>query len=344
MSHALFRRRGVTALGVVGAAALLAACSPGSADSTEGGESTSAEGATSIGATQYPLTIDNCGEELEVEQEPESVLTIGTSAVALLDAAGASDRIVARAGEFGAELPAGLTAPPTDAEILDPYDPSIEVIVGAGADIIVGYGLFNAAVEDVESAGLANVVIDGECSHDAALTEKTDFEAIFDDVSRLAQVFDTQEQAEENLDGLRSSLEELTAAAGETQEGRNAAVVYYFSADATMSARGGQGIADDVLTRAGFDNVYGEEPSVYLEANIETLLDADPHTLVLAYGLYGESYEEALATFMTEPGVEDMAAVQADRIIGVPAADLAPDPGAVRGLEAVLEGTGALNQ
>jgi iron complex transport system substrate-binding protein len=341
MSPATLRRRGPAVLGAL-ALTTLAACST-DADASAGSDAASASAAPGSTATEYPLTVQNCGEELEITTAPQAVLTVGTSAVALLDAAGASDRIVARAGEFGAELPADLADPPTEAPVLDPFDPTIEVIVGAEADVIVGYGLFNAAVEDVEAAGLTNVVIDGECSHDAALTEKTDFEAVFDDVERLATVFDTQEQAAQNVEALRAELDDLTAAAGERPVAdETAAVVYYFSDEATMSARGGQGIADDVLARAGFENVYGDEPSVYLEANVETLLDADPDVVVLAYGLYGESYDDALATFLGEPGAENLSAVQEDRVVGVPAADLAPDPGAVRGLEAVLEGTGAL--
>lgn len=324
------RRRSGVALVAVGALVALTACSTATAD-------THADG-------RYPLTIENCGSELEVSSEPTSVMTIGTSAIALLDAAGASDRITARSGEFGAELPEGLENPPTDATIVDPSDPTSESIIGAAPDIIVGYGLFNAAPEDIAAAGIPEIVIDGECSHDAALTEKTDFDAIFADVERLATVFDTETLAEQNIAKLRAELEELTAAASGNTERGTAAVVYYFSESSTLSARGGQGIANDVLDRAGFDNVYGDEPSVYLEVNVETLLDADPDSIVLAYGLYGESFEDAKAHLLSEPGVADLGAVQSDRIIGVLASDLSPDPGALRGLRAVLEGAGSIPQ
>ena len=100
------------------------------------------------------MTIENCGDELTIDSEPESVLSIGTSAVELLDAAGASDRITARAGEFGNDLPDNLQHAPDDAPIIDPTDPAIETIVGTEADIIVGYGLLNASAEDVAAAGI----------------------------------------------------------------------------------------------------------------------------------------------------------------------------------------------
>ena len=125
-----FRRASVGALGIAGVLAL-AACSTGA-------EPVSAETEAAAAETVYPVTIVNCGEDLVIESEPESVMTIGTSAIALLDAAGASDRITARAGEFGADLPEGLSNPPETAEIVDPSDPAIEAIVGTEADIIVG--------------------------------------------------------------------------------------------------------------------------------------------------------------------------------------------------------------
>ena len=204
-------------------------------------------------------------------------------------------------------------------------------------DIIVGYGLFNASEEDVAAVGIPNIVIDGECGHGTALTEKTDFDAIFADVERLADMFEPRHRRA-NLANSAAELDDLML--GESDSAGSGRVLLL--RERFISARGGQGIADDVLARAGFDNVYGDEDSVYLEANIETLLDADPHTLVLAYGLYGESFEKARAHLLTEPGASDLTAVREGRIVGVPTADLSPDPGALRGLRAVLEGTGAL--
>lgn len=330
MSRSLTLRR--PAVGFVAALTLVACTS-----------SPATEEDTSSANASYPMTIENCGDELTIDSEPESVLSIGTSAVELLDAAGASDRITARAGEFGNDLPDNLQHAPDDAPIIDPTDPAIETIVGTEADIIVGYGLLNASAEDVAAAGIPNVVIDGECGHGTALAGKTDFDAIFADVERLAGIFGTEDAAQERLGEMRQELEEMTTATGDTGQTQTGAVVYYFSESASMSARGGQGIADDVLARAGFDNVYGDEDSVYVEgANIETLLDADPHTIVLAYGLWGENFDDAKQKLLSEPGASDLTAVQNDRIIGVLASDLAPDPGALRGLRTILQATGAL--
>jgi|GEM_PF-1385622 len=321
----------------VATAALLlgaAGCATSSASETEG------ESATSAG---YPVSIDNCGADLTIENEPQSILTIGTSALSLLDAAGAADRIVARSGEFGAALPEGMSVDLSGVEIVDPSDPTTEKIVGANADVVVGYGLFNSTDEDLAASGITNIVIDGECSHDAVLTDSTDFEAIFADIERLGTVFDTSDVAAENVAALQAELDELEADASAAAE-KSAAVIYYFSPASTLSARGGQGIANDILARAGMSNVYSAEPSVYLETNIETLLDADPEVIIIAYGLYGEDFDAAKALFSAEPGTSDLTAVKNGAIIGVLASDLAPDPDAIRGLRTVIDSTATLSE
>ena len=84
---------------------------------------------------QY-LTVADCGRDVTIGSAPRRVLTIGTAAVELLDAAGASDRIVARTGEFGASLPADLKNPPSDGLIIDPSDLTTEEIIAAEPDLI----------------------------------------------------------------------------------------------------------------------------------------------------------------------------------------------------------------
>ncbi|QSB04174.1 ABC transporter substrate-binding protein [Natronoglycomyces albus] len=286
----------------------------------------------------YPLTVDNCGEDQIIESKPETILTIGTAAISLLDAAGATDRIVARAGEFGADLPTDLQHEPTDAEIIDPSDPTTEKIIGANADIIVGYGLFNADDADLEDLGIPNLVIFGECSHDTPVGESVNFEAVITDIERLATVFDTLHEAAPALADFRSELADLDAAASEDISG-SAAGVYYFSATGDISAFGGYSMLDDIFGRIGLDHVYGDETAAYVSSGIETLLDADPEYIVISYGIHGESAEEATQRFLSEPGAADLQAVTNDNVILVPNDDLTATPDALRGYRAIIEAT-----
>jgi iron complex transport system substrate-binding protein len=70
---------------VVASAAVLLFAGCGSTDDT-----TSTADAQSV----YPLTIDNCGEQVTLDQRPERVFTSGTTPVNLLVGVGAADAVV----------------------------------------------------------------------------------------------------------------------------------------------------------------------------------------------------------------------------------------------------------
>lgn len=289
----------------------------------------SAEGA-------YPVSVTDCGDEVQIAKRPERVLTVGTAAVELLDAAGASSAITARTAEFGAALPATLAAPPSDDLILDPADPTTEAIVGATPDLVFGYGLFTADPAQVKAAGIPVLTVQGECGHDASTaSEKVDLDTITDDVRRLGTVFGTETTA----DAAADALDARVAAATRSSSGESAAWVYYFSSEDPISAYGGAGIPEAVLSGAGLTNVYADQSDAYLTVSAESLLAAQPSWLVLTYGLYGESAQQAREKLLAEPGISDLDAVKAGRIIVVGADTSSPSPAAVTGLEQIAAGT-----
>lgn len=292
-------------------------------------------------AASYPLAVTDCGKEVTFQAAPTKVMTIGSDAIALLDAAGAADRIIARSGEFGAELPAGLTHPPTDATIVDPSDPTTEKILGSGAETVIGYGFFKADAKALADAGITLLTISGECGHDAnAEVKPVDFDLILGDVSRFGRVFGTVEVADRAVNALSSRIKAVRDA--KPTATRSAAAVYYFSSTAPMSAYGGAGILHTQLAMNGLTNAYGDQPKTYLEVSTESLLKADPEVIVLAYGLFGETFETAKKRLLAEPGAKDLRAVKAGRIIPLRANQTSASTAAVDGLEALHKAVAGL--
>lgn len=288
--------------------------------------------ATTTPTSAYPLTVTDCGDPVTLDAVPAQVLTIGSDAIGLLDAAGAAGRITARAGEFGSALPEGLSQPPTDATILDPADPTTEKIIGSGVDAVVGYGFFKADPQALKDAGITLLTVSGECGHDTGekVTPVT-FDIMLGDVTRFGQVFGTNAAAAESAERLSGRVEAVRASRPATQ--RSAAAVYYFSSSSPMSAYGGTSILQTQLDLTGLQNAYGDQAKTYLEVSNESLLEADPEVIVLVYGLYGESFETARKRLLAEPGAKDLQAVKADRIIGLPGNQTTASPAAVAGLE-----------
>ncbi|MGL5817023.1 MAG: ABC transporter substrate-binding protein [Phycicoccus sp.] len=332
-------RRRRTAAAVLGAAALLTTTACGSdAESAEVGSTAPATGAS---RTTYPVTIQDCGKEVTFEKAPEKVMTIGSDAISLLDSAGAADRIMARSGEFDAALPAGLEAPPEKAKVVDPSDPTTEQIVGSGAEVVIGYGLFKADPAALDAAGIRVLTVTGECGHDAgtAPTPVT-FDTVIGDIERFGTLFDTADTAQETVDALQARVDAVAAKAPDTT--RSAATVYYFSSSSPLSAYGGTGIMQSVMKESGLENAYGKEPKTYVEISLESLLQSDPEVVVIAYGLHGDTWEQAKARFLAEPGVKDLAAVKADRVVGLPANETSASSSSVAGLERLQQAVAGL--
>ena len=310
---------------LVASALALAGCAAPAASTSQ---------ATDDGA--YPVTVTDCGEEVQIAERPERVLTVGTAAVELLDAAGASSAISARTAEFDAALPATLTSAPSDDLILDPADPTTESIVGAAPDPVLGYGLVPADPAQVTAAGIPLLTVQGECGHDASTaTETVDLGTITADVRRLGTVFGTEETA----DAAADALDARVAAASRPATGASAAWVYYFSSEDPLSSYGNAGMPAAVLDAAGLTNVFADQSDAYLTVSAESLLQAQPTWLVLTYGLYGETAEQARAELLAEPGIAQLDAVKAGRIVLVSADTSSPSPAAVSGLEQIVAGT-----
>ncbi|MFC0582978.1 ABC transporter substrate-binding protein [Micrococcoides hystricis] len=281
------------------------------------------------------LSVENCGTTITLDKQPAKVFTVGTAAVELLDAAGATDKIVGRSGEFGAPLSEDVKNPPAEDLIVDPADPTTENILTAAPDVVFGYGLFNANTEELDKAGIASLTVNGECGHDAETTsDEVDLYTVTDDIRRLGKLFKTESTANEQAD----ALEERIKKNHHDKVGHgSAAWVYYFSSSDPLSAYGGKGISPAILRSAGMENAYADEKDAYLTVSTESLLQKQPEWIVLSYGLYGETKDEALKQFLAEPGIKALDAVKKERIILLPGSASSPAPSAVAGLEELVK-------
>ena len=294
---------------------------------------------TDAAATEegYPVEIVDCGTTLSLDRAPQKVFTVGTAAVELIDAAGASDRIIARSGEFDAPLSPDVSNPPSNDLIVDAFDPTTEQIVGSGADTVIGYGLFSADPDQVVAAGIQLITVSGECGHDATTgaAPVVDFVTISDDVRRFGQIFGTSEIADVEADAISARI----AVAERPASGEDAAWVYYFSGESGISAYGAVGIPDAALTAAGLENAFQDQEASYLDTSMEALLERQPQWIIISYGFTGDTAEQAKERFVAEPGAASLQAVTDDRIVLIPSAVTGAGPSAVNGVELLVAGT-----
>lgn len=317
--------------------ALTAAACGGSDDgdsAAENGAATTAAGAATEGgggATTYPFTFENCGRSITLAKAPEKILTLGTSAVTMLHVAGATDKVVARAGEFGTPTPGEAGEAVADVPVLAEDDPGTEAVVGSGADTVIGYGLFNTTEEDLANSGVTSITLSSACGSDDGENGET-FEAMYRDIELYGKLFGSSDEATAAIADLRQRIDAVPSA---SEDGKplSAANVYFWGD--TPSSRGGHSITTEVFNAIGLTNVFEDVEESFIENNMEDLVKRNPDVLVINYLVQGESFEDSKSRLLALPGVAAMDAVKNDRIVGVPAYEMQPDPNVIDGLERI---------
>ena len=220
-------------LAIASLAAVLAACGSddtGSPTSTPvaASESTSAPATTAATstdatttaavtptATVYPVTIDNCGEQVTYDAAPEKVITADTSMAETLVALGVSDRIVATYFDF-----ANSGIEPANRQVLDTLNvigadgyPSREQVVALDPDFVYAFGESDFDREgsptrdDLAAAGAAIYVAEAYGCGDDTGTVTSSFGEILD----LGIIFDRQTEAEAIVAGFQMRLDAVAA-------------------------------------------------------------------------------------------------------------------------------------
>jgi iron complex transport system substrate-binding protein len=273
----------------------------------------------------YPLTIDNCGEQVTLDQRPEAIFTRGTTPVNLLVGVGAADAIVGRSGEFGQDLVEGVGEAVEDVAVLTPDRPTAELVIGSGADLMFSDPPnLEGLTPQLEATG---VQVLSTCNHDT-------FEEVWSSVELLGRMMGTEDRASTLIAGLEERLEEVEASRPGADS--SAAVVSVF--ENTLYADGNATLKHSMLEVLGLRNVFADQDQETFEVNVETLIDADPQVIVLAYGSNDETFEDARQILTETPGADQITAVRSNAIVGIPFTLSFGSPQAVDGLEGLAEG------
>lgn len=302
--HNTAKRRGIQMVLVTASVALLAGCSAGANSS----QSDAAQG-------YYPITIDNCGEEVVFNETPKRVMLLESAPVTGLAGIGVLDDVISKAGSFpdgyyAPELAQKVDAIPVLSDKIDASGHlmlSQEVVISQEPDLVFGLpnGITRAGLKD---AG-ANVLVQNLYCHDKA--QRASFDTLYDELALYGKVFNKNDEAKQLVDSLKKRVE---AAEEKTKEQpkRRAAVLYPSVGGGPLYAYGAGSMANPQLEAAGFENVFEDVPDRVFEVGTEDLISRDPEVLILLYqGEKGQIEQEVLGL----PGVDTVSAVKNGQVM-----------------------------
>lgn len=323
-------RRAAATAALALSATLLAAC--GSDEPTEAATTNADDG-------HYPVTIENCGDEVTFDAEPTNVMLLKSAWVPYLDALGVIDHVSAKAGAY----PEGYFDEDTMAQIgeieslterLDASGHlliSREAVVEREPDLVLGH-VDNLGRESLAEVGIPMLEVGGLCPTDVP---DPSFENIYTEMAEFGQVFNREAEAEEAAAALKERVEAAKASVP-ADESRTAAVLYPTIGGGTTYAYGNRSMPHPQLEAAGFTNVYADVDERVFEVTLESILEEDPDILILIHSDGDPADVEAALTGL--PGADRLTAVREGQVLtqlfnfSEP-----PTPLAVEGLERIIE-------
>lgn len=279
--------------------------------------STTAPATQESAASGFPVTVTNCGRDVEIPSPPERVVLLESAPVTILDGLGVMDKVIARAGTFpdayyDDEVAAEISALPALSDDLDAsghLQISQEVVVAQSPDLVLGLpdGLTREGMAD---AGAAVLVDEQMCSESAGAGPAT-FNAVYDQVNRLGAVFGVKSEADKLNADLKSRVDAIAEQPAPT-EVKTAAVLYPSTGGGPLYAYGTGSMAEPQLDALGVDNVFADTDERVFEVQPEELVARNPDAIIVLHqNSNASSMIDAVASL---PGAETITAVKNDKV------------------------------
>lgn len=298
------------------------------------------------GNTDYPLTLENCGQEVTVESAPARVVSLDQNSTEILLSLGLEDRVVGTASWTDPVLDS-LAEANEDVPRLADNAPTYEVLLGADPDFVTAsFGRhYNeggvVARERLGESGIGSYLSPTDCDNGqsvnggGARTTPLTADALYQEIRQLAEIFDVAGRGEQ----LVEDLQERAAAAAEGVDLEGRTVMFWFADTKTPYVAGGLGSASFLATTTGMENVFEDSADDWPAVGWESVIEADPDILVLGDlqrdRFPGDLIDDKIGFLEDDELTSTLDAVGQERFIALHGAEMNPSIRFVDGLEKI---------
>jgi iron complex transport system substrate-binding protein len=234
---------------------------------------------------------DMAGREVTIPAEPQRIVSLAPSITEILYALNLGDR-VAGVTEF-CNYPPEATEKP---KVGGFSDVSTEKLLEAQPDLVIVASIHIAqVVPELEKLGLPVLVVDAH-----------DFPGVLESIRLVGKVTGTEKAA----GALTAQMQERADQVTQAVAGRPRPRVYW-ELDSTLWTVGPGSFVQDLIERAGGENIAANAEAAWVQLSAEAIIAADPEIIFLADHPFGESAE----TVKARPGWEKISAVVNGRIV-----------------------------
>ncbi|MBQ8306267.1 MAG: ABC transporter substrate-binding protein [Blautia sp.] len=291
---------------------------------------TLAAGISVQAATEYPLTLENYGRTLTFEKAPEKVVVVGPNVREVMAACGLSDLVIGTCNNNSAMIP----LPEYEEEYfampeLTFGDPTIEAVVGSGADFV--YMPYDGLDDTFSLETMA------ENGINVYVSSATNTEDMYRELQEVGQIFDIEDTMNGYIDEQKELVESVKAAVAEEEP----KTIFCFSmdgGDGTLYTSGARVLEPELVSIAGGKHAFADVDAAWAPVSPEEVLAADPAAIVIhQYSTDETEIENKKERITSDPVLSGLTCVQEENFIIVQLPDLMPGLRTARYVETVAK-------
>ncbi|MFF3543195.1 ABC transporter substrate-binding protein [Streptomyces platensis] len=262
----------------------------------------------------FPVTVSNCGVRTTYQRPPQRAVSLNQHATEVMLALGLEKSMVGTGYLDDKILPKYQDAYSRVKTLSKEY-PSFETLLAAEPDFI--YGGFASTFDEKEGrsraaftkAGINTHLNVGECSKGPVTMNRTD-----EEIRTVAKIFGVPERAERQVRSLHTVLNSVQ---GKLSGVSPVKVVVYDSGDKTAFTAGGKGIGNEVIKRAGAENLFADLDKPFGDVSFEQVAQRAPDVIVI-YDYGDQSAEDKKKFLLSNPALKDVPAIKNKRFAVLP--------------------------
>ena len=316
-------------------------------------------GSAAQAETDYPLTIENCGQSVTFEKAPQNAVALGQNSAEIMLLLGLEDRMAATAFWPNSVLPEVAEAN-DQVEVLTVEFPTLESVLSKQPDFVaamlttlLGPDSKVAKRSDFEELGIPTYLSPSACAttldvNDAygSRDDLWSMDLLYKEIKDLSRIFDVADRGQALIEDFKSREAALREQFSETDD---LSFLFWFSSpspadDAYLG--GGNGPSGYIAHVLGGSNAITTEAD-WPAVGWEGIMAAAPTVFVVAqvdrnrWDL--DSAENKIDFLTSDPTVSQMEAVRKGRIVTMSGAAMNPSIRTLYGAEQVAEQLKALD-
>ena len=311
---------------------------------------------TAFAATQYPLTLENCGRQVTFERAPEKIVSIGQGMTEGLFSLGLADKVAGTAVWVGPVLPQYAEANSRIKRLAD-NDPSFEAVVGQEPDLVAAEFEWHVGAqgsvgkrEQFADLGIETYIAPADCvakintdGGDGVRETLFTMDLVYREIAELSEIFDVKDRGDALIAELKKREADAVASVAGAA-GKNLPVVFWFSSkevngDAFIAGK--NSAPAYILKTIGAKNVVTTEEEWPL-VGWETIAQANPAVIVLATmdrRRYAADDPKVKIDFLeNDPVTRELDAVKNKHFVMMDAQSMNPTIRTIDGIETLANG------